>query len=1414
MGFATDMRRAAALSVGAAMLATGLGLQPAVTPSAMADTTAVSETTASAYDIVTVGSAKVVKFRNNDDTRNIKSTIDGTAQDGAVPNYWQLVTRIGLKVHLDKALKAGDVAYVRFNTTETSRFRSFSPAQAIQPVKDANGDILFNVEFSKTKQRLELTATDAGAKLATADFTVDLKFNCWPPSSGGGSDSEKDFHTEWTIGSSTITFDNTPLTKKIGYDARYVNGNGSDAKRVGVSSAFETGGLINTAVNDATGTRAWQAQADKKRIFLMKITPKTAPIAKVYVSAIASSMRVAYDETHTSNGDATGQISEAAKEITVGSADAINTVDKAATLLKKNEYAVYHATDGVWWFACNVGSSSEDTTTLANLKDDATTTLYQKAKSLGLGAQIRIMYAYMEFSNDQTAQSATVEWSNSYGQSGTLDVKNTILSNETADGVKLGWIGFEPNGGTGTMDTKAGAITSKLTLPANGFTRTGYEFAGWNTQKDGKGAAYKAGDQLQYPEAGVTLYAQWKGLPATITVHANEGSGEDVTISGMTGKTVKTPAADTFVRPGYTLKEWNTKQDGSGIAYAPGTDMPMPAGDTGLYAIWKAAPASVTYDANGGSGTTGKTTGVTDQTVKTAANAFTRTGYRFDSWNTKPDGTGVKYATGADVRLPAGGVTLYAQWTGEETTVTYASNNGAGDTVKTQAVTGGTVKAGANTFERAGYTFTGWNTKTDGTGAKYAAGADVPVPVGGITLYAQWKAAPAAISYDANGGAGATGKTTGVTDGTVKAAASGFTRAGYTFDSWNTKPDGTGVKYAPNADVKLPAGGITLYARWTASPAAVTYDANKGTGTTGKTTGVTDQTVKAAASAFARTGYSFDGWNTKADGTGAKYAPNADVKLPAGGITLYAQWKALPASVSYDANGGKGTTAKTTGVTDGTVKTAASTMLRDGYSFTGWNTRADGKGDGYQPGATLTLPAGGVTLYAQWKANTETVTFNPNGANATGFTDPLTGPRDSTAKLPANGFAYAGYSFTGWNTRADGTGTAIADKAPFTFDGTRILYAQWKANPAPVTLNANGGTGENTILNAVTGMKITLPTNGFTRDGYTTSGWNTKPDGSGTAYAAGATIQAPANGVTLYAQWTALKAAIAYNANNGTGSMPDTTGVTGQTVKASDSTFTRDGWKFAGWNTKADGSGDTVKPGMEVTLAATPIILYAQWKADDMTIRYDANASDATGTMIGQTLADAADGKAMDAGYARDGYEFTGWNTSRDGKGVAYAPGDRIHALPGGALTLYAQWKALPATVGFDANAKDATGSTRMLTGVTGDRIRIPANGYRRAGWTFTGWNTREDGKGTAYRQGDEITLKGSITLHAQWTRNPDTSKTGGNTGKTAATGGKTGGDAKTGLASTGASTGIIALTGMLLTGLGLMLNRLRRRER
>ena len=198
---------------------------------------------------------------------------------------------------------------------------------------------------------------------------------------------------------------------------------------------------------------------------------------------------------------------------------------------------------------------------------------------------------------------------------------------------------------------------------------------------------------------------------------------------------------------------------------------------------------------------------------------------------------------------------------------------------------------------------------------------------------------------------------------------------------------------------------------------------------------------------------------------------------------------------------------------------APNTFEFAGYSFTGWNTMSNGMGTVYGPGATYPFMES-ATLYAQWTPNPleYTVTFEPNGGEGTMFPEQSSAPEP----LTQNAFSYSGYTFSGWNTAANGTGTSYADQAIYPFSASVTLYARWtKITSYTVTFNANGGTGS--MAPETSSVEATLTTNTFTRSGYIFQDWNTESNGSGTAFLDGAYFPFTAS-ATLYAQWTAVDA--------------------------------------------------------------------------------------------------------------------------------------------------------------------------------------------------------------------------------------------------------------------------------------------------
>src|SRR5665648_456679 len=192
------------------------------------------------------------------------------------------------------------------------------------------------------------------------------------------------------------------------------------------------------------------------------------------------------------------------------------------------------------------------------------------------------------------------------------------------------------------------------------------------------------------------------------------------------------------------------------------------------------------------------------------------------------------------------------------------------------------------------------------------------------------------------------------------------------------------------------------------------------------------------------------------------------------------------------------------------------------YTFTGWNTAANGSGTAYDPAAIFSMPAFDVTLYAQWGEDTKySVTYNLNGGTSGSQTDGSSPyyAGDEVTVLNQGSMVKTDYHFTGWNTAANGSGTAYDPAAIFSmpaFDVT--LYAQWGEDTKySVTYNLNGGTsGSQTDGSSpyYAGDEVTVLNQGsMARDRYNFTGWK---NGGGTDYAAGDKFNMPAANAVSY----------------------------------------------------------------------------------------------------------------------------------------------------------------------------------------------------------------------------------------------------------------------------------------------------------
>ncbi|WP_312654308.1 InlB B-repeat-containing protein, partial [Aminipila sp.] len=600
----------------------------------------------------------------------------------------------------------------------------------------------------------------------------------------------------------------------------------------------------------------------------------------------------------------------------------------------------------------------------------------------------------------------------------------------------------------------------------------------------------------------------------------------------------------------------------------------------------------------------------------------------FESWNTKPDGTGIKYAAGATIANVTADTTLYAQYVDmPKYTISFNPNGGTGSVPSLQVTEGQTSSAlpdGSGFTAPTDMKFHIWNTKADGTGTMYAAGSTIPNVTADVTLYACYSSKIKSIVFYKS--PFVTYLSWRISEGQSTPAfpdGRGFKAPkGKKFDSWNTKVDGAGTKYAAGTILTNVTTSMWLYAQYIDIPQVthtISFYANGGKGSITSlqvADGQTSSVLPDGSSLTAPIGKKFDSWNTKADGSGTKYIPGATVANVTTDVTLYAQYIDIPQvthTISFNVNGGTGSVSSlqvADGQTSSVLPDGTGLIAPAGKKFDSWNTKADGRGTKYASGATVANVTSDMTLYAQYvdiPQVTHTISFDANGGTGGISSQQVADGQTSSALLDGSSLtAPAGKRFDSWNTESDGSGTkytAGATVANVTTDVT--LYAQYIDIPQvthTISFNANGGTGSVSSFQVADGQASSVLPDGtgvIAPAGKRFDSWNTESDGSGTKYIPGAMVANVTSDMTLYAQYVDIPQVthtISFDANGGTGGISSQQVADGQTSSVlPDGTgvIAPAGKKFDSWNTKADGRGTKYAAGVTVANVTSDMTLYA-----------------------------------------------------------------------------------------------------------------------------------------------------------------------------------------------------------------------------
>ena len=442
------------------------------------------------------------------------------------------------------------------------------------------------------------------------------------------------------------------------------------------------------------------------------------------------------------------------------------------------------------------------------------------------------------------------------------------------------------------------------------LARKGMKFLGWSTVEGDNSAIF--GFASHAIAADLELYDCWEYTAYHISfMNAYNSTLYAAGSTDADGTTHDIPTANP-VRDGYRFVGWNTAEDGSGEFVTAGTVF---TADTAVYSIWTSAFFNVLFQSNGGSPFVVNQKGSLEGT--TLPTNITRAGYTLAGWKTA---AGAPFVSSTQITEA---LTIYAQWTENSYTVTF---NASGGTPASSSATGGPCGASAPSSPSLNnYTFTGWNTASDGGGTWYASGLEI---TGNTTFYAQWKKRRCIVYYNALDGKFVSGNSehsSGV-DFTSKISKPDPepTNSGKALTGWYTDLK-YAVEWSFNNDTVT--DNIVLFAKWVSSAdiITITFNAQEGAVSPASKMAVKGETCGSLPTP-ARSGYTFGGWYTEANGVGANYTSVS--ATPENDITLYAKWTAVT-------SGGGGASSTTTTEPPTITTTASGTTSTASVSISG-----------------------------------------------------------------------------------------------------------------------------------------------------------------------------------------------------------------------------------------------------------------------------------------------------------------------------------------------------------------------------------------------------------------------------------------------------------------------------------------------
>ena len=891
--------------------------------------------------------------------------------------------------------------------------------------------------------------------------------------------------------------------------------------------------------------------------------------------------------------------------------------------------------------------------------------------------------------------------------------------------------------------------------------------------------------------SGVTITLVVSPNQYTVSFDANyDGASSLAPITVTQGESLTLP----FVyRDGWT-GQWSTSSSATGIIVGDFGDSYTPTSNITLYVRWTRITLTCTLIGNGGTPETQTLSAYYGS--KITLPPVSREGYVFNGWYTASSGGTRVGGIGDSYTLVPANVTLYAQWSYDEYTLTFDANGGTvSPTSKTLSYKQPYGDLPTPTYS--GYRFLGWYTSK--TSDIQVTSTTVHNSPSDVTIYAKW-VKTYTVSFKFHGSTSTDSSQTYDT-GTKINLPSGGSRQFYDFDGWYTSQTG-GTRVGGSGDPYTVTADVTLHAQWVNQTATITFNGNGGTSS--ESSRKVNKNVAFTLPNATRPHYNFLGWYTASSG-GTRVGGNGDSYTITANKTIYAQWEAIEYTLTFvSTETNESIALKGSASSPITVPTPKS---RPYYTFDGWVN-----GGVTLSAGTSHVPTANLTYTAKWTG----ITYNLTFVHYTGVITTMTDVQGGTViKLPTGKTDWTDsqyYQEVGWYTTLDSL-TYLKSNSDYTVTRNETLTMKWSGKQYTVSFASEGGTVPQSITYTYP-SEITLPdaikdytyhTFASWNDGQSDYSANSKynPKGNVTftakwglqrytvTYASSGEngVQVPnavtvdalteitlgtpsrphydptywcdAKGnkvgnvggeytvranITLYPEWTPTQYTVSFSVPSGLPSIKSQTGSVEEFVTLPDISGTLSDKTFNGW--KISGN-DTLYKVKQAYYPSSNVTFVADY-SDNYIVKFYRNHTASDTTVIRTDSVSPNNSIKLSKYPSADGYYCTGWYTARSG-GTRIG-GEDSTFTPTASIDLYAHWQNCP-TVTFDANGGLVNGATKVQIVTSGQySFSIPLSRFptdadvSRPYHRFDGWYLND----TKYDVNSTYTE--SVTLQARWT--------------------------------------------------------------